>query len=92
MINASGGFTPRIPGNVCGSICTTTHIPVTYVEYYIRQDSVIVDSFTTSSNGYFNVDIPFGSYWLESNNGFFSCERAEFIVDSFYNDYPKDYR
>ena len=83
LINASGGFTPVVPGEVCGTICSTNHSPVINAEFYVLQDSVIVDSFATSSNGYFNVDIPFGNYQL----GFEPCETFDFIIDSYYDDY-----
>ncbi len=85
QINASSGFTPIVPGEVCGTIYTTSHFPVTNLEFYILQDSVIVDSITTSVNGYFNIDLSFGDYQIIEKAGFqIYCE---FIVDSYYDDY-----
>ncbi len=87
MINASGGFTPVIPGEVCGTIYTTSHVPFTNYEFYILQDSVVVDSITTSSNGYFNIDIDFGNYQVCEADFFDPEYFEEFNIDSFYDDY-----
>ncbi len=87
QINASGGFTPVVPGNVCGTIYITSHFPVTNLEFYILQDSVIVDSLTTSSNGYFDIDIALGNYQIGVKDDFQACLITDFIVDSYYDDY-----
>lgn len=87
LINASSGFTPVVPGEVCGTIYTTAHIPFTNYEFYILQDSVIVDSFTTSSSGYFNIDTPFGDYQICESYIFDPLFYADFNIDSFYDDY-----
>ena len=87
LINASGGFAPVVSGEVCGTIYTTAHVPFTNYEFYILQDSVVVDSITTSSNGYFNIDIPFGDYQICERNFFDPQYFEEFSIDSFYNDY-----
>ena len=86
QINAGEGFTPVVPDEVCGTMYFTTHYPVRNRNFYIFQDSVIVDSFTTSVNGYFNTDIPFGDYQI-SKNLLESCENVDFDVDSYYDDY-----
>ena len=87
QINASGGFTPVISGEVCGTIYTTSHVPFTNYEFYILQDSVVVDSITTSSNGYFNIDIAFGNYQICVGDFFDPQYFEEFNIDSFYDDY-----
>lgn len=88
QINASGGFTPVVPGNVCGTIYTSSHFPVTNLEFYILQDSVIVDSITTSVNGYFDIDLAFGNYQIGVKDAFHQpCQIVDFIVDSYYDDY-----
>ena len=87
QINASGGFTPVISGEVCGTIYTTSHVPFTNYEFYILQDSVVVDSITTSSNGYFNIDIAFGNYQICIGDFFDPQYFEEFNIDSFYDDY-----
>ena len=87
LINASSGFTPVVPGEICGTIFTTNHNPVPNVEYYILQDSVIVDSFATSSNGFFNIDIPFGNHQICLSDFFDPQYFEEFNIDSFYDDY-----
>ncbi|MEA2095774.1 MAG: hypothetical protein U9P73_03625 [Candidatus Cloacimonadota bacterium] len=87
QINASGGFTPVIQGEVCGTIYTTSHIPFTNYKFYILQDSVVVDSITTSSNGYFNIDIVFGNYQICVSDFFDPQYFEEFNIDSFYDDY-----
>ncbi len=87
LINASGGFTPVVPGEVCGTIYTTSHVPFTNYEFYILQDSVVVDSITTSSNGYFNIDIAFGNYQICVSDFFDPLYFEEFNIDSFYDDY-----
>lgn len=86
-INASGGFTPVISGEVCGTFYTASHVPFTNYEFYILQDSVVVDSITTSSNGYFNIDIAFGNYQICVSDFFDPQYFEEFNIDSFYNDY-----
>ena len=84
-INASGGFTPVIPGRVCGTIFSDAYFPISFEEFYVLQDSVIVDSFSTSYYGYFDVDIPFGNYQLA-----YCCNptnSVDFEVNSFYGNY-----
>ncbi|MBL7148978.1 MAG: hypothetical protein ISS80_02790 [Candidatus Cloacimonetes bacterium] len=93
QINASGGFTPVVPGNVCGTIYRTSHFPVPNLEFYILQDSVIVDSIITSSNGYFDIDLALGDYQIGVKHDFQACQIVDFIVDSYYDDYivlPED--
>ena len=88
QINASSGFTPVVPGNVCGTIYTTAHLPVPNLEFYILQDSVIIDSFTTSINGYFDIDLAFGNYQIGVKSiSFQPSQIVDFIVDSYYDDY-----
>jgi len=87
QINSSGGFTPVVPGNVCGTIYTRTHFPVINLEFYILQDSVIIDSFTTSNNGYFDIDLAFGNYQIREKADYQSYSIVDFIVDSYYYDY-----
>ena len=87
QINASEGFTPVVPGEVCGTIYRTNHYPVTNMMYYIFQDSVLIDSLITSSNGYFNVDITLGTYELGGEIEFYPYDFVDFIVDSYYYDY-----
>ena len=88
QINASGGFTPVVPGNVCGTIYTTSHFPVINLEFYVLQDSVIIDSFTTSTNGYFDIDLALGDYQIGVKDVFHQpCQIVDFIVDSYYDDY-----
>ena len=87
LINTSGGFTPVVPGEVCGTIYTASHIPFTNYEFYILQDSVVVDSITTSSNGYFDIDIAFGNYQICVSDFFDPLYFEEFNIDSFYDDY-----
>jgi len=87
QINASGGFTPVISGEVCGAIYSTRHAPFRDDEFVILQDSVIVDTFTTSSNGYFNIDISFGSYQICLRENLSPQYYTDFIIDSFYDDY-----
>ena len=88
QINASSGFTPVVPGNVCGTIYTTAHFPVPNLEFYILQDSVIIDSFTTSINGYFDINLAFGNYQIGVKSiSFQPSQIVDFIVDSYYDDY-----
>jgi len=88
QINASSGFTPVVPGNVCGTIYTTAHLPVPNLEFYILQDSVIIDSFTTSINGYFDINLAFGNYQIGVKSiSFQPSQIVDFIVDSYYDDY-----
>ncbi|NQV17798.1 MAG: hypothetical protein HQ534_04565 [Armatimonadetes bacterium] len=87
LINASGGFTPVVPGIVCGTIYTTSHFPVINLEFYVLQDSVIIDSFTTSTNGYFDIDLTFGNYQIGVKENFQACSIVDFIVNSYYYDY-----
>jgi hypothetical protein len=87
LINASGGFTPVVPGIVCGTIYTTSHFPVINLEFYVLQDSVIIDSFTTSTNGYFDIDLAFGNYQIREKVDYQSYSIVDFLVDSYYYDY-----
>lgn len=87
QINASGGFTPVVPGNVCGTIYRTSHFPVPNLEFYIFQDSLIVDSLTTNANGHFAIDIPFGDYQIGLKCLYPEGSLYDFIVNSNYINY-----
>lgn len=86
-VNASGGFAPVFPGLVCGTFIDIFWGPLALTERYILQDSVIVDSFTTTINGYFSHDLEFGNYQVAIKANYPDDIWYDFEVDSFYKDY-----
>ena len=86
-VNASGGFSPVSPGLVCGSIIHLYYGPFAQEEFYILQDSLIVDSLATTVNGYFSMDLPLDEYQFTLKCMYPDGVLSDFIVDSLYNDY-----
>jgi hypothetical protein len=86
-VNASEGFSPVSPGLVCGSIIHLYYGPFAQEEFYILQDSLIVDSLVTTVNGYFSIDLPFDEYQFTLKCMYPDGVLYDFIVDSLYNDY-----
>ena len=87
IVNASGGFSPVSPGLVCGLLLHLRLGPFVQEEFYILQDSVIVDSLVTTVNGYFSIDIPFAEYQIAFKCMYPDGSFYDFNVDSFYKDY-----
>ena len=90
VVYASGVFSPVSPGIVCGSLVHLYLGPYAQEEFYILQDSVIVDSLTTTADGYFAIDIPFGEYQITFKCTYPYFSFYDFIVDSVYIDYLID--
>lgn len=86
-VNASTGFATVDPGLVCGSILDIFYGPLSLEEVYVLQDSVIVDSLTTTANGYFAHDLVLGDYQMVIKDFYPGGEWYEFNVDSYYDDY-----
>ena len=90
VIDASEVFTPVIPNLVCGSIIDLYFGPYAHEEFYILQDSLIVDSLTTTDDGYFAIDIPFGEFQITFKCAYPYCTFYNFIVDNVYINYLID--
>ena len=86
-VNASGGFAQVVPGLVCGTFIDIFFGPLASEELYILQDSVIVDSLTTTVNGYFAHDIELGNYQMAIKAHYPDDMIYDFVIDSFYRDY-----
>ena len=86
IVDASGVFSPISSGFVCGSILRIPWGPIED-EFYIFQDSLIVDSLTTNANGHFAIDIPFGDYQIGFKCLYPEGNLYDFIVNSFYINY-----
>jgi hypothetical protein len=87
IVDASGGFSPANLDSVCGLLLHLRLGPFIQEEFYILQDSLIVDSLTTTANGYFAIDISFGEYQIAFKCLYPECVFCDFIVDNFYKDY-----
>lgn len=85
-INASGGFATVEPGKVCGAILDIYWGPLAMQDFYVLQDSVVVDTFSTNTNGFYDLDINLGIYQLTFANLYPDGEMYNFYLDDFYKD------